>query len=518
MRGWLARKPLLPLLATLRTQRKEQEAKQAWVVVLIQARARGHLVRQWYSEAKEKRKETFSRAVVSTQARARGYLVRNWIKDEMQRLRDARHEKWKTLITSLQANCRGNLIRRMTGVLLEEARKRRVSEEVGVEGSVTSVQAREREINIRQQQQCAVMVARQQQQCAVMMARQRQCKEQESEGTNITTPHQDHHHVAQHQQTSTARTENISTTAPNTSLTFHTSTDTPLSGIATPTSGSNVVTPTDAGAMAASIENPSSSDLDMSFSTAVSLTTASLILSGNSRGGVQLEERAERESLENSRKQDDVKDEGRKNGKEKKTKRTEEEEIEAETVSMQALAHARSVEMIEAKEARQRMDALCSTHELLDLAREGRNRPGYVAELEHASKPLPGPALLGLVHERMVYWQEAQKKRKQLDNKHRRHRKDIPCEDTSKSILTAVAGSRLLTPAQLLGASPKGTELGDIVQVMVYGSRHPVALSCLEVCPRLRSASMTKCGLKALAGLRGCPLLTELHMPVYNYM
>lgn len=504
-RGWLARKSLLPVLATLRTRRTKREAKHTQMVVMIQARARGCLVRQQFStimkgvkDEREKKREAFSKALVFTQARARGCLVRAEVKGELQRLRDARHKKWVALIALFQANCRGNLVRRVTRDALEDVRERRLREVEVRDRRVVRLQARARGMIIRRQ-------------CAVMMARQRRCKEQEkipntatTQRTN-TTIHHHHHHdrdLSQHhhQHTSaTATTEKAVTASTNTPSPSHSSANT--------TSSMSMMV------------NMSSSNSDTPTSTMVAFTSASSMQSEYSRTEVQLQERGRNEESDGSKqvtkkevgsgkesKEEEKSIEGRRDG--------EDNLLEAETVSMLALARARSVEIKEAQQARQRMDAMCSTRELVDLAKEGRNRPTYIAELEHVSKPLPGPTLLGLLHDRMTNWQQMQCRKKQLEGDHMQRRVDNPFRETGQPRLAPVAGSHPLTQAQLLGASPKGTELGEVVQVMVYGSRQPLSLSSLEACPQLRSVSMTKCGLKALAGLQGCPLLTEIHMPV----
>lgn len=466
----------------------------------VQARARGFLVRQRYSEVmgrlEEEREErrVALRRVLCIQARLRGYLVRTGIKGEL--LRDARHKKWVTLITLLQANCRGNLTRRMTVRMLEVERKRRIAEEVLWEKGVVVVQARARGFVTRRQY-------------VIMKAKHRQRKELEntatSEGTVCKTTSL-HHHLLPQQCTSSATTFITSSDTPSLS---HDTTATPFSDIATPTLGvsSDVTSPTfevfdttsSEVSSATSTLDQSCSNLDTPTSVAVKLAPVSIGRSGRDSDEVALVGREE-----------GTEDTKKKCGEEEEVR--DAELLDAETLSVQALAHARGIQMMEAQHARQRMDAMCSMHELLGLAREGRDRPTYFTELEHSSKPLPGPAVLGLVHDRMTHWQETRCKRKKVD--HTRLRKDTCSEHTVQPSPAPVAGSCTLTRAQLLGASPKATELSEVVEVLVQGSRKPVALNCLEVCPQLRTLSMSRCGLKTLAGLDGCPLLVEILVPV----
>ena len=242
----------------------------------------------------------------------------------------------------------------------------------------------------------------------------------------------------------------------------------------------------------------------------------------------------------------DIGTDGEWEGEEGVEGREKEELLYTETVStMETQACAQGMKVMEAKHSRHRMNAMCSDG-LLGLAMEGYDRqtciaeleqaskplPGltllgmvhdkqtYIAELEQACKPLPGLTLLGMVHDKMRHWQETHCKRKQEQVSPTHIRTNSCSKCTSQHISGPIGECHVLTREELVGASPEGTVLSEVVKVVVTGARQPVALQCLDACPQLRTVRMSRCGLKVLAGLPRCPLLVEIivHVCIYTHL
>lgn len=142
-------------------------------------------------------------------------------------------------------------------------------------------------------------------------------------------------------------------------------------------------------------------------------------------------------------------------------------------------------------------------------ARE-KQKTSYKKELEHAASPLLGTAWLGLVQDRMESWKDNHSPRKL-------HKQPLLPEVTRNASKTTPPTSGVpLTRVQLLGASPQGVRLEEVVQVEVHRTREPVDIRCLGQCAHLKKATLESCGVEALMGssLLPCPLLTELNVPV----
>ena len=152
--------------------------------------------------------------------------------------------------------------------------------------------------------------------------------------------------------------------------------------------------------------------------------------------------------------------------------------------------------------------------DMVDLARESRARSTYMAELQHASQPLSGHALLGVLVERLSSWQEAQKKRKKTRLTYNTTDGGMTMNQYQSPSCESDSDNSPLTSAQLLAASPDNTSLGKVVQVHVQNSSSPPALSSLKVCRQLLSLTLSGCALSTLAGLQGCSQLCQLQVPV----
>ena len=190
------------------------------------------------------------------------------------------------------------------------------------------------------------------------------------------------------------------------------------------------------------------------------------------------------------------------------------EAVAAEAKALQEVVRSREEEKAVAQLARERMSAIFSAEEIQLIAERQRKRGSYQKELESACSPLLPVAWLGLVEERLEWWKQkhAQKNKRGL--------KKQPAEDSSAPMEAeqapspAVCGHQSLSKAQLLAASRRGSKLEDVVQVVLYRSRHSPDLSSLQQCPKLRTITLSKCGLEVLTGLEHCPLLTEINAPV----
>ncbi len=187
--------------------------------------------------------------------------------------------------------------------------------------------------------------------------------------------------------------------------------------------------------------------------------------------------------------------------------------IEAEEKALQEILQSRQEEMGVAQQARERMAGLMTStldHMTLRAARLHGDRAVYQKELDYSCSPLLGSAWLGVVEERMAAWQDSH------THTHT-HNKKVTSGMTMSEFKTTPPTSRPLTKAVLLGASPPGTALSEVVGVAVYRSRVPVDLSsCLQQCPQLRTITLTKSGVETLVlpGGGDSPHLTELNMPV----
>lgn len=183
----------------------------------------------------------------------------------------------------------------------------------------------------------------------------------------------------------------------------------------------------------------------------------------------------------------------------------------AEERALQEVVKSRVEELAVAQQARERMSTIFGEDEIRIIAERQRARASYRKELEHSASPLLPKAWLGIIEDRLETWKENRsswKKKSQQGG-------DRSSQDyrVAKSMLV---DCRPLTRAQLLAASIKGTSLEEVVEVVVYRSRHAVDLSSLQQCPKLRTTTLVKCGLETVTGLlqEHCPRLIELNLPV----
>ena len=189
-------------------------------------------------------------------------------------------------------------------------------------------------------------------------------------------------------------------------------------------------------------------------------------------------------------------------------------ELVAEEKALQEVVRSRVEELAVAQLARERMSTIFGEEEIKMMAERQRARTTYHNELEHAASPLLPKAWLGLIEDRVDRWKESHTSWKKK-SRPAAQRADRSPQDyrTGKA---SHAECQPLTKGQLLAASNKGTALEDVVQVVVYQSRYVIDLSSLQQCPKLRSATLVRCGLESVTNRiqNYCPQLMELNLPV----
>lgn len=472
VRGWLARRHHTPLL---QAARERKQAMLSWQLTLFQARARGYLVRTASQQLREE-KEKFCNGVRSAQSCMRGYLVRREYGTKLRELRREREEKkWlNAMVVSLQAACRGYLVRQMR---LSELLERRARFEADV---------------VRMQACCRGYLTRK-----LYLPRIREkCKERKD-------------HLKQARQLASNRTSPKAAKTP------------PSTGVTSPNKPKLTLLRRLQSALKAL--HPSSSqsstpaapkltcDLSSSYPSLPSPSPPQKQRTSGEECGLKA---SSAPPLLHASRQDAgmaPSDSQHGTGEADMEVSGEEKEMQllvAEEKALQEVVRSREEEMAVAQLARERMSTIFSADEIRLMAEQQRKRSTYRKELEHAATPLSTRALLGLVEDRLLHWR-ANYASKPL-------RKLFPCE---KQVLdyprSSPPKSRPLSRAQLLAASPKGTSLEEVEQVVLYGCRHPLQLASLAQCPQLKTASLVKCGLESLVGLQqSAPLLKELNVPV----
>lgn len=629
MRGWLARKLHAPRLKAFR---EEQEKRRTCLIVVLQAYARGWLVRQAcayaLSELTAKRTK-FRRTVVLLQAHARGYLVRMQYCERLQELEGKRKregEKMEGVATALQANCRGYLVRKENRPKLARLSHKRKAKRILFETSVVRVQANCRGYLTRKANERRKLQKQQQQQLEeptipsantisysstnpnngtspdsspskpkfTLMRRLQSAlkvlrpsatspsppRPLSSPSTSIPTlaatptasnkhsnrqsdlssstptlptsspsPHSSGHRtqgqavfakdrtqeqvliaknqakredpIGMEEETTVGKVTPLlhqrhapepSHTAMCEATTRHTpeSTPTPMWGAttrrtpestptamwgattrhtpeSTPTAGSTTRhTPESKPTAATTPESTPTAKCGATISERRPLRV------GRASGGVEVDKRELSTELVSDLAQEE----------------DSEMLLAAEAKALQEVVRSREEELAVAQLARERMSSIFSEEEIRNMAERQRKRASYQLELDHASSPLLPMAWLGLVEDRLIRWKA----------NHTPRRKEHHADDkqSSENVSKAVPGTCPLSKAQMLAASQKGTPLEQVVQVVVYRSRKPVDLNCLQQCPKLRTATLVKCGLETLARLQetAAPILVELNVPV----
>lgn len=192
--------------------------------------------------------------------------------------------------------------------------------------------------------------------------------------------------------------------------------------------------------------------------------------------------------------------------------------IVAEEKALQEVVKSRVEELAVAQQARERMSTIFGVEEIKMMAERQRARTTYRNELEHAASPLLPKAWLGLIEDRLARWKESHISWKKMS--HPPSPKIATSPQDYRTGKATHGKHQPLTKGQLLAASSKGTALEDVVQVVVYRSRHVIELSSLQQCPKLRSVTFVGCGLESVTDIVQdcCPQLMELNLPVSLYM
>ena len=498
VRGWISRRVYVPKLE----ERKEKKKK--WLccqLTHIQAHARGYLVRCYCArkmkEVQEKRRVQFRSAVCYVQAQARGYLIRKKYLEQLQLLRKRReqHKKLVILIPVLQANCRGYLLRKYCKPKIERILEERNKFEVGI----VKLQANIRRYLTKKQYSIKLKKARR----IGMKDETLPCIENSNEGRPSLSDEKEQSSSFNDEQSLLSEIDLTSelvappvliSSTPSKTLP-HTSTTLPssLPGLSTSTTLPSSVPGLSAEPAVVKCRISSKTkqvveQINESDSRKVSVTRE---LSEN---GSKISKKfpASVEGLEQD--EDEV-----------------ESLLAVEEKALQELQQTRRKEMAVAQLARERMTSIFSAQEISFMADRERQRTSYQKELEHSSSPLLATAWVGIVEERMAWW-KAKHSPKREPCSHRKYHQPTP--DYHPKPKTTPPTSCPLTGAQLLAASPKGTHLDDVVEVVVYRSRSPVDLSCLHQCPKLWSITLNHCGIETLTSIKGCPQLTQINMLV----
>ena len=544
VRGWIVRKRLQPLIQEKIRVRRQQEERRVWIMVVLRARCRGFLFREALSknvatlrERRRAKREAILRAVSLLQARGRGWLLRDQVKDQVHRWRELRGMEDTTSVTKLQARCRGYLLRRITTDILVDLRQTRHREAVikkkepktlpTMKEQVTEITEKTKEDEGRIQGEA-------------MRGDGRKTPKTPSKKTEKTRD-------GKRKKASPARDKERK----------------PGKGIR---EGTVVLLQARARGLIAR-RNPL---LKKEERTRNKILEKKITLSEESQRQLQQQQqqqqiqqecqqqqnqpqKQQQQQLEQRQKQQLQQQEHQRHQqhKQQQLKQRPEQKLQQQYQQQQ---YQQQQQQRQPQQPEKQLQVLQSdqqsvgyqnenaaelsrlpsklnvegeTHsklnilhpDLEELARTGRERSTYLAELEDASQPMSGRALLGLVHERMATWQVAQKKRRERHGKESTSVKTTAVSQhcaTSQQCQSQLLenGSTPLTHPQLLHASPEGTSLHAVVQVALSGCGSPPALSSLKACPQVRSLSVTQCGLQTLSGLQACPHLCQLHVPV----
>jgi len=558
VRGWLVRVHVQPLIHEHRAWRRQQEERQTRTVLFLQARCRGWVFRRTMKvdelkERREKMLENLALCMTYLQARARGKLLREATLENRLKWQELRGAEGTNMFSRLQGVCRGYLLRRITTSILQNIRQTRIKEtkhtdtEVeskGRKGSTQSIHFRKisndivkAEVNrssevVKQEVGKAVkksglkvkgktvdllkgekvvetsndrIIIRLQAQLRGMMSRRKLQSKMEKIGALCTEDEGQPSLARQHQQQLPAlaavalqqqleespqikeledeyRVQELQEHSQERgdSLALH------LHQVAEDNVGAGVV-----GIDTSTV----ASDDGLTHSTGATSPTCSIALEKsvltNSVGKLICTD--EKDELNSFKKK-----------------------VVEEIFTAAAYLGVESGGELPREAAMARQQPSVSPA-VMDLAKESRTRSTYVAELRHASQPLSGHALLGVLVERLNSWQESQMRRKTR----------LPREETTDDGLKTDGALRIdehqscvsdsgcpLTEGQMLASSPANTSLEEVVQVHVQLSGSTPALSSLKVCPRLQSLTLSRCALPTLAGLQDCPELCQLQVPV----
>ncbi len=570
VRGWLVRRAQAPVLRAARERKLRQREALGSLVTLLQAYARGWLVRQALAQSLQQQRERRARlwrGVLWAQAHIRGMLARRECRGKLEALRARRIElqKLQAIAVPLQANCRGYLVRLACREKLEKLKKWRLR----LEGGVVRFQAHSRGYIIRTEYSPKLMERRkerEQQLCSTssptsthqsISATSAACSTSSITATpsktiaiastsacstsSITaTPSKTGSPLRTNAiaTTTACSTSSITATAGRTDSPIRTSatagrTDSPIrpcSAISTVASASCTVATTTSMAYSSPTGSPkrkltmerrlqsSLKALNSSvFDTSDAIDTASITSRSTRYYNSDLRTCSSPSVLSAA-------SERVFGGKEWDRSSLEEVSVEeagvaAEAKALQEVVRSREEELAVAQLARERMSAIFSAEEIQLMAERQRKRGSYQLELESACSPLLPVAWLGLVEERMDWWKNTRTTSRTLKHRPAEQSHSHSPMENQPAGPTKGSGRQPISKAQMLAASRRGCKLKEVVQVVLYRTRHLLDLSSLQHCPNLRTLTLSNCGLEVMTGLpaQDCPLLVELTAQVCMY-
>lgn len=462
-------------------------------IVLIQAHSRGFLLRARYQEALQELKNTreklwarLSILITYLQANCRGYLLRRECNSKMNQLREERNTRkvlFEKMIIRVQANCRGCLLRKQHGHKLQEMKQERQKHQklplsTGFNSSAYSA-------NVCDTPKSAT----------------------KSDSPNMTKP----------AVFNTAKFD-----VSNTIVKSH---STKSDSSKTKPAASNTTTKSDIYSNNASDTAKPDTKFDSSNNmskSAASNATKSGVSNTRYAACSTTNFNSTKPNVSNSKfaasnttkpaschgPNEHCKEVYSIAGEEENTVSEDMVSLIAEQKALQDLVRCREEEQAVAQLARERMASIFTAAEIASIAEKERRRESYGREIAHTSSPLLPTAWLGVIEERLTLWKATHS--------------PCPVRPTARPHPPLGGGTlshpeqptaQGLTKAQLLAASPKGTQLEQVLEVVVYKSRQPVALNSLEQCPQVRTITLTKCGVETLVGLeKRCPHLMQINM------